>query len=501
MTIVRLRDVRMTLSSILLVATVAIALCAPADAQAPVPGAASPAGKSGSTGNHQDQQLIRQWASEASATSEYGSEGFSAMQATGKPDTSQCGDSDTAWASADKTGQDSLTLIFDHQVRPTELNIYQTYAPGAITGVELVPADGGANIAVPDSTDPDTTCPHVFTLTLDPQNTPPVDRVIIHLDQTITEDWNEIDAVELVGYPVQADQGLFSQWASAASATSQYGETDWSAQQATGEPNTRGCGDTQTAWASQDSDGKDSLTLTFDQPVKPAQINVYQTYNPGSITSIDLIASEDGRAIPVPNSADPVTTCPHVFRLRLSGDMPPVSGVVVHLDQAIGGGWNEIDAVELQGYPAPGFVPPEREWASSATASSQYEDDNWSAKQAIGKPNTIGCGDQQTAWASAEATGNDTLQVGFQTALIPQEIDVYQTYNPGSITSIELLAAQGGRKIAVPNSADPDTTCPHVFRLKVSADTPINGVIIHLDQSIGGSWNEIDAVQLVGRKP
>jgi len=32
-----------------------------------------------------------------------------------------------------------------------------------------------------------------------PDATAPVNGVIIHLDQTITGDWNEIDAVELVG--------------------------------------------------------------------------------------------------------------------------------------------------------------------------------------------------------------------------------------------------------------------------------------------------------------
>jgi hypothetical protein len=51
------------------------------------------------------------------------------------------------------------------------------------------------------------------------------------------------------------------------------------------------------------------------------------------------------------------------------------------------------------------------------------------------------------------------------------------------------------------DSEDPpgNTPCPGVFTIDVSGiDAPINKVIIHFDQSIGGNWNEIDAVELVG---
>jgi hypothetical protein len=54
------------------------------------------------------------------------------------------------------------------------------------------------------------------------------------------------------------------------------------------------------------------------------------------------------------------------------------------------------------------------------------------------------------------------------------------------------------------NSADEpgNTDCPGVFVLEVEAiDFPIDTVTIYLDQTIGGGWNEIDAVELVGTVP
>jgi hypothetical protein len=90
--------------------------------------------------------------------------------------------------------------------------------------------------------------------------------------------------------------------------------------------------------------------------------------------------------------------------------------------------------------------------------------------------------------------------VHFVRAVTPAELNIHQTYTPGAITGVELIPADGGSPLAVPDSADPDTTCPHVFKLKVPAGTaPVNGAVIHLDQSLVGNWSEIDAVELVGK--
>jgi hypothetical protein len=145
-------------------------------------------------------------------------------------------------------------------------------------------------------------------------------------------------------------EGLLHQWASSATATSEYGNPSWAAAQAVGVPDTNRCGDITTAWASATSTGKDRLTLSYAQAVRPTQVNVFETYNPGAITSISLVRADGDGEIRISDSADSSDTpCPGVFTVDLPDDMPLVNGVTLHLDQALTGSWNEIDAVELVG--------------------------------------------------------------------------------------------------------------------------------------------------------
>jgi hypothetical protein len=143
-----------------------------------------------------------------------------------------------------------------------------------------------------------------------------------------------------------------------------------------------------------------------------------------------------------------------------------------------------------------------RQWATFAEATSQYGDDAWSANQVLGEPDTGRCGDLPTAWASATAGGQDALTVFFDTEVLPSQVNVYQTFGQGSIIRVDVIPANGGDPIPIPNSADPpgNTPCPGVFSVDTSMiEVPILGAIILVDQTIGGTWNEIDAVELVGR--
>jgi hypothetical protein len=143
-----------------------------------------------------------------------------------------------------------------------------------------------------------------------------------------------------------------------------------------------------------------------------------------------------------------------------------------------------------------------RQWATEAEASSQYGDDSWSAQQATGEPDAGDvCADSVAAWASETGTGEDTLTLIFDEAVIVTQVNIYQVYNPGSIIMVELGNTDVKPTFILDDSEDPpgNTPCPGVFTIDVSGiDAPINKVIIHFDQSIGGNWNEIDAVELVG---
>lgn len=152
--------------------------------------------------------------------------------------------------------------------------------------------------------------------------------------------------------PVPAGNGeLIEQWASAATGTSEYTATDWGFIQATGGPDTKGCNDLVTAWASATATGADMLVLTFDQAVYPTQVNIRQTLDPGAIYLVELHNSATDQFFTIPNSADPPgnTPCPGNFTLDIEHVTTPVDEVIIYLDQSITGTWNEIDAVQLIG--------------------------------------------------------------------------------------------------------------------------------------------------------
>lgn len=162
-------------------------------------------------------------------------------------------------------------------------------------------------------------------------------------------------ALPLAFVGAQAD--VISQWASAAVATSEFSPTDWSAQQATGSPDTRECADLPTAWASQSATGRDALTVFFDQPVFATQVNIYQSYNPGAITRVDYVLADGSGFLTINNSADPGTPCPGVMTIDTERTKDAVFGVRLYLDQSLTGNWNEIDAVQLVGAIAEGVTP------------------------------------------------------------------------------------------------------------------------------------------------
>lgn len=161
------------------------------------------------------------------------------------------------------------------------------------------------------------------------------------------------------GGPGTQTTGEIRQWASAAIASSEYSSTDWSALQATGAPNSSGCRDQGTAFATRTAGNGEYLIVGFDQYVIPTQINVYIVLNPGSITKLSVANSADPESIvDVTNSGDRgSTTCPGVHSVTITNATMAVDSVIISLDQAASGTWTEIDAVELVGY-APGTTPP-----------------------------------------------------------------------------------------------------------------------------------------------
>lgn len=148
------------------------------------------------------------------------------------------------------------------------------------------------------------------------------------------------------------------QWASSAVASSEYGDPDWAAVQAVGEPDTDECGDYPTAWASSSSGTVEWLEVYFDVPVYATEINIIQTYNPDQVVEVELIDA-DGEYVSVYEQEPVAVDEPCPYTLNLVGDPTEylVQGVRITIDQSVLGlGWNEIDAVEIVGVPGEGQV-------------------------------------------------------------------------------------------------------------------------------------------------
>jgi hypothetical protein len=142
-------------------------------------------------------------------------------------------------------------------------------------------------------------------------------------------------------------------------------------------------------------------------------------------------------------------------------------------------------------------------WASTGEASSEYGSDSWSALQVAGAPDTPTCGDNHTAWASANSNTVESVTAYYvEEPLIPTEINIVESYNPSQVVKVELIDLYAAHSDAIIYQAKPKAVsqCPYTLSIPVTGiDYPIMGVRVTVDQSVLGlGWNEIDAIELVG---
>lgn len=145
------------------------------------------------------------------------------------------------------------------------------------------------------------------------------------------------------------DKGQIRQWAVDANASSQYGDPDWSAKQATGKPNTFAAEDLATAWASLEPDGGvEWLELTYRMPVRPTLVRVRESFNPGAVVKLEG-QDPNGTWHELWKGKDTTTECPGWLDIAVTKPAWPCRVIRITLDTASVKGWNEIDAVELIG--------------------------------------------------------------------------------------------------------------------------------------------------------
>ncbi len=158
-----------------------------------------------------------------------------------------------------------------------------------------------------------------------------------------------------------------------------------------------------------------------------------------------------------------------------------------------------------EGVPSPaqgeGSMALIRQWASEAQASSSFDTESWAAFQAAGAPNTAECGDHPTAWASATSDSQEWINLYYPRPVYAVEINIYQTFNPDQVVSVDLIDLQGNYvNVYTAQPRKVESPCPYVLSIPTAFSGVLaQGVHITIDQSIlGTGWNEIDAVEMIG---
>ncbi|MDK2126809.1 hypothetical protein [Parachitinimonas caeni] len=124
----------------------------------------------------------------------------------------------------------------------------------------------------------------------------------------------------------------------------------------------------------------------------------------------------------------------------------------------------------------------------------------WGPEQATGAPNTQGPGDIQTAWASLTEDGmEEWLLLQYSQSVVPQKLRVFETYNPGAVVKITAVN-DAGRETVLWQGTDPlRNQASGVAEFALNGNSNTRQIKLYLDSPAVPGWNEIDAVELIGK--
>ena len=123
----------------------------------------------------------------------------------------------------------------------------------------------------------------------------------------------------------------------------------------------------------------------------------------------------------------------------------------------------------------------------------------WHALKATGPPDaTPPARDHPNAWASLRGDmGIQWLELGYERPMRAHAIRIYEVNSAGAVARVETVDEAGARRTVW--EGDDPTREPGVFEVTFAATGyRVAGVRVVLDTDRRPSWNEIDAVELVG---
>ncbi len=155
---------------------------------------------------------VRQWALSASASDAYGGalgenrDDQSPYAATGEPDSLNCEDSNKAWTiSKEDDGFHWIELTYYNPVYVSRVRVLESFNPGSIIKIEL--KNESEYVTLWEGSYKTRDCPYIleksysfFENNISMEMTSFMTDTLKITLNTDVEGWNEIDAVELIGY-------------------------------------------------------------------------------------------------------------------------------------------------------------------------------------------------------------------------------------------------------------------------------------------------------------
>lgn len=152
---------------------------------------------------------------------------------------------------------------------------------------------------------------------------------------------------------------------------------------------------------------------------------------------------------------------------------------------------------------------PKGQWAYDADVSSTRANlsDDYDAGYGnimlIGKPDVNAYGDSKNAWVPKDPDkGLEWFKVLFQKPVNATEIRIRQSFNPGTITKVELIDENGKSHIIWEGNDENEYHKDKIEYFVVSfkkTDFKTKTVRVTIESDRVKGWNEFDAVQLIGQ--
>ena len=143
------------------------------------------------------------------------------------------------------------------------------------------------------------------------------------------------------------------------------------------------------------------------------------------------------------------------------------------------------------------------QWAISTTASSTYGDAQgtaqYSPNQTTGAPDVEKFGDDGRAWApKTEDGGIEWIDLKYPKAVHATGVRIRESCAPGAVIRVEIFDEAGAPHQAWAGN-DPTTGLNYLIVNFPRTDYKTDRVKVTLATNVVPGWNEIDAVQLVGK--